>query len=171
MSLEVELCLRKPVALLVHEALLNTYYTASCLRKKVGEFLRPFGLTDVQFNLMMLLEYQSGPKEGLNQAKLSNMMLVNRANITSLIDRMEKANFVVRTPAPSDRRSNIVKLTSRGRKLLTQIEPLYTNEVKRIMAVLKQTEQKTLIAMLEKIRGNISEQNKSQTRKVSFVRV
>ena len=99
------------------------------------------------------------------------MMLVNRANITSLIDRMEKANFVVRTPAPSDRRSNIVKLTSRGRKLLTQIEPLYTNEVKRIMAVLKQTEQKTLIAMLEKIRGNISEQNKSQTRKVSFVRV
>ena len=65
MSLEVELCLRKPVVLLAHEALLNTYYTTSCLRKKVGEFLRPFGLTDVQFNLMMLLEYQSGPEEGL----------------------------------------------------------------------------------------------------------
>lgn len=171
MSLDVELCLRKPVALLAHEALLNTYYTASCLRKKAGKFLRPFGLTDVQFNLMMLLEHQSGPGEGLSQAQLSSMMLVNRANITSLIDRMEKTNFVVRTPAPSDRRSNIVKLTGRGRKLLDQIEPLYTKEVKRIMAVLKQAEQKTLIAMLEKIRGNISEQNKSQTRNVSFVRV
>ena len=171
MSLDVELCLRKPVALLAHEALLNIYYTASCLRKKASEFLRPFGLTDVQFNLMMLLGYQSGHEEGLSQAKLSNMMLVNRANITSLIDRMEKANFVVRTPAPSDRRSNIVKLTSQGRKLLAQIEPLYTNEVKRIMAVLKQTEQKTLVEMLEKIRGNISEQNNSKTRNVSFVRV
>jgi len=171
MSLDVELCLRKPVALLAHEALLNTYYTASCLRKKASEFLRPFGLTDVQFNLMMLLEYQSGPGEGLSQAQLSNMMLVNRANITSLIDRMEKASFVVRTPAPSDRRSNIIELTVRGRKLLAQIEPLYTKEVKRIMAVLKQAEQKTLIAMLEKIRSNISEQNKSQTRNVSFVRV
>ena len=157
MSLEVELCLRKPVALLSHEALLNAYYTTSCLRKKAGEFLRPFGLTDVQFNLMMLLEYQSGPEEGLSQAQLSNMMLVNRANITSLIDRMEKANLVVRTPAPYDRRSNIVKLTSRGKKLLAQIEPLYTKEVKRIMAVLRQAEQKTLIEMLEKIRGNISE--------------
>ena len=160
MSLEFELCLRRPIALLAHEALLNTYYASSCLRKKAGEFFRPFGLTDVQFNLMMLLKYQSGHEEGLSQAQLSDMMLVNRANITSLIDRMEKANFVVRTPAPSDRRSNIVKLTSRGRKLLARIEPLYTNEVKRIMAVLKQTEQKTLIAMLEKIRGNISERRK-----------
>jgi len=171
MSLESELCLRKPIALLAHEALLNTYYTASCLRKKAGELLRPFGVTDVQFNLMMLLKYQDGSEEGLNQAQLSNMMLVNRANITSIIDRMEKVNFVVRTPAPSDRRSNIVKLTSRGRKLLAQIEPLYTNEVKRIMAVLKQTEQKTLIAMLEKIRGNISERGKPKTQHVSLVRV
>ena len=97
MSLEAELGLRKPVALLAHEALLNTYYTASCLRKKAGEFLRPFGLTDVQFNLMML---------------------VNRANITSLIDRMEKAGLVARTSTPSDRRYNIIKLTGRGKKLL-----------------------------------------------------
>lgn len=171
MSLEFELCLRKPIALLAHEALLNTYYTASCLRKKAGELLRPFGVTDVQFNLMMLLKYQSGSDEGLNQAQLSNMMLVNRANITSIIDRMEKTNIVVRTPAPSDRRSNIVKLTSRGKKLIDQIEPFYTEEVKRIMAVLKQPEQKSLIAMLEKIRGNISKKNKSKTRDVSLAGV
>ncbi len=139
-----------------HEALLNTYYTTSCLRKRASEFFRPFGLTDVQFNLMMLLKYQGGPGKGLNQALLSDMMLVNRANITSLIDRMEKAGLVVRTPAPSDRRSNIIKLTTRARKLLDRIEPLYTKEVKQIMAALNQTEQKTLIAMLEKVRANIS---------------
>jgi len=39
------------------------------------------------------------------------------------------------------------------------------------MAVLKQTEQKTVIAMLEKIRGNITEQNGTKTRNVSLVRV
>jgi DNA-binding MarR family transcriptional regulator len=171
MSLEFELNLRKPVTLLAHEALLNTYYTASCLKKKAGDFLRPFGLTDVQFNLMMLLKYQSGPKGGLSQAQLSNMMLVNRANITSLIDRMEKAGLVVRTPAPSDRRSNIVKLTTWGRKLLAQIEPLYTKEVKRIMAALKQVEQKTLILMLEKIRSNILEQNTNKVHSLNIVRV
>jgi len=171
MSLEFELCLRKPFTYLAHEALLNIYYSASCLKKKAGEFLRPFGLTDVQFNLMMLLKYQSEQDDGLSQAQLSSMMLVNRANITSLIDRMEKVDLVTRTPAPADRRSNIVKLTSRGKGLLAEIEPLYTQEVKRIMAILKQTEQKTVINMLEKIRGNITEQNKTKVQDVDLVRV
>ena len=155
MSLEDELGLRKPVALLGHKALLSTYYTASRLRKKAGEFFRPFTLTDVQFNLMMLLQHQSGPVEGLSQAQLSDMMLVNRANITSLVDRMEKSGLVERTPAPSDRRLNIIKLTDRGKKLLDKTETLYIEEVERIMAALKEPEQKKLIAMLEKVRSNI----------------
>jgi DNA-binding MarR family transcriptional regulator len=171
MSLELELCLRRPFTLLAHEALLNIYYSASCLKKKAGEFLRPFGLTDVQFNLMMLLKYQCEQDEGLSQAQLSSMMLVNRANITSLIDRMEKADLVIRTPAPADRRTNIVKLTVRGKELLAQIEPLYTMEVKRIMSALELNEQKTVIEMLERIRGNVSGQNENTTQDVSLVRV
>ena len=156
MSLELELGLKKPVMLLAHEALLSTYYTASNLRKKAGQFLQPFGLTDVQFNLMMLLKHQSAQGEGLTQAQLSSMMLVNRANITALVDRMERAGFVSRTSSPSDRRSNIIKLTDSGKKLLDRIEPLYSQEVKRIMAVLVESEQKRLIGMLEKVRSNIN---------------
>jgi DNA-binding MarR family transcriptional regulator len=170
MSLEVELSLRKPFTMLSHEALLSIYYSASCLRKKAGEFLRPFGLTDVQFNLMMLLKHQSD-NGGLSQAQISGMMLVNRANITTLIDRMEKANLVVRTRDPDDRRTNIVKLTGRGGKLIAKIEPLYTKEVKRIMAVLKQDEQKKVIKMLERVRGNISEQTEYRTQDVSLLKV
>ena len=153
MSLEHELGLSKPIALLAHEALLNIYYTASCLKKQAGEFFRSFGLTDVQFNTLMLLHHQSGPEGGLSQAQLSDMMLVNRANTTALIDRMEKANLVVRTAAASDRRYNIVKLTAHGKKLLAEVEPLYAEEVKKIMAALKEAEQKKLITMLEKIRS------------------
>ena len=156
MSLEHELGLRKPIVLLPHEALLNIYYTASCLKKRADEFFHTFGLTDVQFNVMMLLNHQSGDEGGLSQAQLSDMMLVNRANITSLIDRMEKANLVVRTLAPSDRRYNIVKLTGRGKKLFAKIEPLYAKQVQEIMASLNKTEQKTVIIMLEKIRSRLS---------------
>jgi len=120
---------------------------------------------------MMLLKYQSEQDEGLSQAQLSSMMLVNRANITSLIDRMERVDLVIRTPSPADRRSNIVKLTSRGEELLAEIEPHYTKEVKRIMAALKLNEQKKVIEMLEKIRGNVSGLNENSTQDVSLVRV
>lgn len=155
MSLEHELGLRKPIAMLPHEALLNIYYTASCLKKKADGFFRPFGLTDVQFNVMMLLYHQSGAEGGLSQAKLSDMMLVNRANITSLVDRMEKAGLVVRTAAANDRRYNIVKLTSQGKKLFVKVDPLYVKEVKKIMAVFKEAEQRRLMSMLEKIRNKL----------------
>jgi DNA-binding MarR family transcriptional regulator len=156
MALEQELGLRKPIKLLAHRALLNIYYTASCLKKRADEFFRGFGLTDVQFNVMMLLQYQSGSEGGLSQAELSDMMLVNRANVTSLIDRMEKAQLVVRTASPGDRRYNIVKMTSRGRRLFGKVEPLYAKQVQQIMAVFKEGEQKRLIAMLGRIRGELA---------------
>lgn len=155
MSLQDELGLRKPIALLPHEAVLNIYYTASCLKKRADEFFRTFGLTDVQFNVMMLLHHQSGPEEGLSQARLSDMMLVNRANTTALIDRMEKSGLVVRTAAPDDRRYNIVKLTSRGKKLFARVEPLYAKQFQEIMSALKESEQKVLIRILESIRSKL----------------
>jgi DNA-binding MarR family transcriptional regulator len=155
MALTQELGLKKPIALLPHEALLNVYYTASCLKKKADQFFAPFGLTDVQFNLMMLVKHQAGSECGLSQAQLSAMMLVNRANITSLVDRMEKGGLVERTDSPTDRRYNIIKLTARGKKLLDEVEPLYGKEIRRVMAALKDADQKRLIAMLERTRANL----------------
>ena len=99
MSLKEELKLKKGFDIVEHEALLNIYYTASLLKKRADVFFKTFGLTDVQFNVMMLLHYHSGTQDGLSQAQLSDMMLVNRANITTLIDRMEKASLVMRTSA------------------------------------------------------------------------
>jgi DNA-binding MarR family transcriptional regulator len=153
MALKEELRLKKGFATVEHEALLNIYYTSTCIKKRAAEFLRQFGLTDVQLNLMMLLFHQGGG-DGLTQAQLSEMMLVNRANITSLIDRMER-DGVVRRRSGEDRRYNIVKLTRKGKNLLAKVEPLYAKEVKRIMSVIGSGEKKRIIKMLEKVRENL----------------
>ena len=42
MALQQELGLKKPIAFVQHEALLNVYYTASCLKKKADQFFAPF---------------------------------------------------------------------------------------------------------------------------------
>lgn len=152
MSLAKELKLRRGFATAGHEALLNIYFTAACLKKHAVSFLEPFGLTDVQLNLMMLLRYQPDPGEGLSQADLSDMMLVNRPNITSLIDRMERAGLVQRT-AVTDRRFNMIKLTRKGRSLLDRVEPRYAREVMGPISALSEPDQKRLIRLLETIRG------------------
>ena len=156
MALAQELGLRRGFNVLEHEAVLNIYYTASVLKKGAAEFFQQFGLTDVQFNILMLLHYQAGTDGGLTQAKIGEMMLVNRADVTSLIDRMEKAGFVIRTDAATDRRTNIVKLTAVGKKVFAKVEPYYSRRVREIMAAVSQPEQKKLIATLEKIRGQLN---------------
>ena len=153
MALKEELRLKKGFATVEHEALLNIYYTSTCVKKRAIEFLKQFSLTDVQLNLMMLLHHQGGA-DGLTQAQLSEMMLVNRANITSLIDRMERDKMVRRTIG-EDRRYNIVRLTGKGKKLLGKVEPLYAKEVKRIMSAVSAVEKKQIIKMLEKVRKNL----------------
>ena len=154
MGLKEELKLNKPFAFPEHEAFLNIYYTGALIRKWGTDFLGRFGLTDVQFNLMMILKHQ-GEKEDLSQARLSEMMLVNRANITGLVDRLEKAGLVKRVGDPKDRRTNLIILTGKGRQLINKVDPLYGRELHRIMKVLSAAEVKQLIRSCEKIRANL----------------
>jgi DNA-binding MarR family transcriptional regulator len=155
MALKEELGLKCGFADSAHEAILNIYYTASMMKKRADDFFGQFGLTDVQFNLMELLHYQSGKEGGLSQAQLSDMMLVNRANITSLIDRMEKAGLVTRTAHSKDRRFNIIKRTGKGEKLFAKVEPQYKEQVHKAMSSLDKSELKKLMIMLEKVRGTL----------------
>ncbi|MBN1766675.1 MAG: MarR family transcriptional regulator [Sedimentisphaerales bacterium] len=155
MTLAGELGLKQPLIPQARESILNIYHTATAIKKKADELFRHFGLSDVQFNVLMLLAHESGPKGGLSQSQVSDMMLVNRANITTLIDRMEKSGLVVRTAAQGDRRSNIIKLTPYGRQLLSEVEPIYIDQIKKA-TVLAAQEQKMLIDMLEKIRGKVN---------------
>jgi len=155
MALKEELGLKTDFASPAHEALLGIYYTASIMKKRADGFFGQFGLTDVQFNLMNLLYYESGKEGGLSQAQISDMMLVNRANITSLVDRMEKAELVTRTAHANDRRYNIIKLTSKGKNLYTKVEPHYLKQVKEAMAPLDAAELKRMAGMLEKVRKTL----------------
>jgi MarR family 2-MHQ and catechol resistance regulon transcriptional repressor len=155
MSLKTELGLRRDFHSAAHEALLNIDFTAAQVKKKADVFFKAHSLTDVQFNLLMLLKYHSGDNGGLTQVQLSRMMLVNRANITSLVDRMEKAELVLRTPVPGDRRYNVVRLTERGQDILARAEEDYRRKVSELMGVCSEERLRQLIDALERIRGNL----------------
>lgn len=155
MSLKTELGMRKGFENPAHEALLSIYYSAARIRKKAGEFFRTYDLTDVQYNVLSLLKHQSGDTGGLTQVELSRMMLVNRANITTLIDRMEKAGLVARKPVPNDRRYNIIALTPHGLDMYQKVTGTYRKKVNEIMGVLEADELEALRSILEKVRLNL----------------
>lgn len=138
-----------------HEGLLSIFFTGVLLRKRAREFFARHKITDVQFNVLALIHDQAGWDGGLTQVEMSRLLLVNRSNITSLIDRMEHGGLVTRVPDPDDRRSKVVKLTPKGRQRLLAIDGPYTEEVKRIMKALTEKEMRELNAMLEKVRKKL----------------
>ena len=54
-------------------------------------------------------------------------------------------------------RTNLIKMTARGRRLVEKVEPLYAARVKKIMSSFSEAEQKRLIGALERIRRDIAD--------------
>ncbi|APW42877.1 MarR family winged helix-turn-helix transcriptional regulator [Rhodoferax saidenbachensis] len=55
--------------------------------------------------------------EGLRMKDLSSHLMVTGANVTGITDELERDGLVTRSSSPTDRRSWIVRLTPKGRKL------------------------------------------------------
>ncbi len=160
MSLQDELGLPSPIKSRPHEAMMNVVLTAQLLAKEGARILRPLSMTDSQFNVLMLLQYQSERGE-MNQTELGRMLLVNRSNVTGLVDRMEEAGWVQRSADANDRRVNRVRLTGKGKELLHRAEQAYRQQVESVMGALAKDEQNRLCEMLERIRRRLPIQNKT----------
>jgi DNA-binding MarR family transcriptional regulator len=153
MKLQKELKLKQPLASLNHEALLSLVRTSTLMQKLSNRFFSKFELTDVQFNILMILKDYGA--DGLSQQELSEQLVVGKSNVVGLIDRLEKAGYVRRTSHPSDRRFNQIVLAPRGAKLERRVEQIYFEEVDRMMNVLKGSEKRILIQAMERIRQYI----------------
>ncbi len=154
MSLRDELGFPNPIEHAAHEALMSLVLTGTLLAKEGDGVLRPFRLTASQFNVLMTLAYQSADGQ-LSQTQLGRMLLVNRANVTGLVDRMERAGWVARGSHGGDRRVNLVRITAEGRKLLKRAEKAYLARVEEVMGVLGEEERVRFCRSLDRIRGKV----------------
>lgn len=87
----------------------------------------------------------------LTPAELAERTGVTRATITGLVDTLERAGLVTRTPHPEDRRMMSVGLTRRGGKLLAEIMPDHFRRMAWLMNPLSERERKTFVRLLLKV--------------------
>ena len=108
-----------------------------------------YGLSEVKFKV--LIQLHMAGERGLNQSELSKKMQVSRANITGLIERLEKEGLVFRRDDPADKRAFIVCLTDRAALLMKFFLPKNNDFVHQVMSVLDRHEREQLISLLEKL--------------------
>lgn len=83
---------------------------------RIDEALEPFGLNFSRFEALALLSFsRSG---ALPLGKMGERLQVHPASVTNTIDRLERDGLVERVAHPTDGRTTLASLTSRGRDLL-----------------------------------------------------
>lgn len=128
--------------------------TADALLRSSQKLFRPHGLTAAQFNVMNLL---SDAESGMSQRELSDALVVDKSNVTGLIDRMEKAGWVRRAEDPSDRRVYCVTLTPPGRKLWSKVNPIYLKAVTEVTGELTAQQVRQCLEAVEILHRRASE--------------
>jgi len=124
--------------------------TADTFLRESQRLFRPHGLTAAQFNVLSVLAASAG---GLSQRELGDILVVDRSNVTGLLDRLEKSGFVKRTDHPSDRRVYRVSLTAAGRKLWTKVQPRYLKVAGQVAAGLSEKQARETLAVLKSLQA------------------
>ena len=149
MSLEHELNLERPMDDIQHEAVISIVRTAGLLSLKGAALFRQFDLTEAQFNVLFSLKYK---ETAWTQSDLGKRLVVTRASVTSVLDKLEAKGLVERNVVAGNRRIYHVELTPAGRALIDEVEPLYRRDIHEVMGGLDRKSCEILIRDLERVR-------------------
>lgn len=155
MGLAEELGLDEPIQTVEHESLLNIIYTGTMIARAAFRYFQGTALTDAQFNVLVQLKCAGG--RSLSQSALGRRLVVNKADMTGIIDRLERSGLVVRMPHPKDRRVHMIAMTEKGKEMADSLEHGYLEGVHRLMMGIPAEELKDLNRVLEAIRKNVAQ--------------
>lgn len=77
----------------------------------------------------VLLELKREKATGLRQYEIGEKVLLNKHNLSRLIDRLEKKNLLSRRVCAEDGRGNQIHITSEGEALVRQVWSVYSESI------------------------------------------
>ncbi|MBD9371421.1 MarR family transcriptional regulator [Rhizobium sp. ARZ01] len=105
-----------------HCLCLHAQRAARALARRFDEALRPLGLTNGQFSLLMSLNRPEPPPMG----PVASLLAMDRTTLTAALKPLERRGLVLVSPDPRDRRGRRLFLTEAGRALLARAVPIWT---------------------------------------------
>jgi MarR family 2-MHQ and catechol resistance regulon transcriptional repressor len=109
--------------------------------------IRAAGLTLGQFGALEALHH-CGP---LSAGELAVKVLSSGANMTTILDNLERRGLLRRERDDADRRRVIVRLAPAGRRLVTALFPAHAARLAEDLAALTVAEQEQLRALCRKL--------------------
>lgn len=111
---------------------LHVQRAARALARRFDEALRPLGLTNGQFSLMMSLNRPEPP--GI--AAVASLLAMDRTTLTAALKPLVRRGLVKVTADPADRRGRLMTLTRKGMSLLVRAVPVWERTHLEVEALL-----------------------------------
>jgi len=113
-----------------------------------------YRLSESRFVVLIMLHTAAGGE--MCCSDIAESTGVSRATVTGLLDGLERDGFIRRVDYPEDRRRITITLTASGRRLLDKILPDHLRRIESVMANLSKPDRKTLLTLLDKVRGGVA---------------
>jgi DNA-binding MarR family transcriptional regulator len=131
------------------KAAINILYTGSWLYTINASWLKKFGITPEQFNVLRILR-GSHPKT-MMLTEITQRMLDKSSNCTRLVEKLRQKGLVNRQLCENNRRQVDISITGKGLQLLRKIDA-DTPDWSQAIEKLSKAEAKELNQMLDKLR-------------------
>ncbi|MCS6864094.1 MAG: MarR family transcriptional regulator [Gemmataceae bacterium] len=122
---------------------------AEHLKRSVEAALEKHHLTLGQFDILATLRRHSR-KGGLTPSQLLESVMLSSGGMTARLDALAEAGYIVRKPAPEDRRMVVIELTAKGRRLIDQATKTRFQEAHDSLPPLSAEEQRQLAGLLRR---------------------
>jgi DNA-binding MarR family transcriptional regulator len=113
--------------------------------------LKPYDLTAEQFHLLKNI-FENKP---LSQNQLCQIGQKSAANVTRILDRLEKKGFAKREKNPADRRSTLLFLTAQGKELVNEVSILFESFSELLTKEIPDQDKAQLTQLLLKVQDNL----------------
>lgn len=115
---------------------LHIQRAARAVARRFDEALRPFGLTNGQFSLLMSLNRPQPPRIG----ELAPLLAMDRTTLTANLKPLKRRGLVEIVVDSKDKRSRRLKITDAGRDLLVIALPIWRETHAQIDRILPGTD-------------------------------
>ncbi|BDD05559.1 MarR family winged helix-turn-helix transcriptional regulator [Aureibacter tunicatorum] len=94
-------------------------FTSNWIQNRFGDFIKPFGISSQQFNILRILR---GAKEWLSMNEVKKRMVEKSPNTTRLCDKLLAKELILREKCHEDKRVVYLKISDKGLELLSEID-------------------------------------------------
>ena len=132
------------------KTILNIIYTKNIISDKFNELLKPFEISEEQYNVLRILRGQKGIP--CNMFTIQERMLAKTSNTTRLVDKLLLKEFVNRAICPENRRKMEISITQKGLNILSELDSSVVQHEQLFSDNLSKEELIQLNKLLEKYR-------------------